>query len=143
MARDSQSPRDTHSILSSKESIRMRARADNLEWDARSLDGIGILGMKSQAKARKAKIVRLWIKVQEEEVLSEIENTKARDADHRETTSEGRKNYPRWVCSWWKGNKTVTRYVGSCSRKDQQDALEKAKRLNAGSPGAGDFKDEI
>jgi hypothetical protein len=109
MAHDYQSPRDTYSILSSKESIRMRARADNLEWDARPLDGIGILDMEPQAKARKAKIVRLWIKAQEEEVLSGIENTKVRDADHRETTSEGRKNYPRGVCSRRKGNKTVTR----------------------------------
>jgi 3-deoxy-D-arabino-heptulosonate 7-phosphate (DAHP) synthase len=32
--------------------------------------------------------------------------------------------------------------IGSCSRMDPQDAMEKAKRLKAEALGAGDFKDE-
>ena len=132
MARDSQNPRDTHSIHSSKESLSMRVRADYLEWDARSLGGMGIQGMESQANARKAKAAHLRKNAQEGEALSDIENTKVRAADHWKITSEGRKNYPLWVCSWRKGNKTVTKYIGSCSRMGQQEAL-----------GAGDFKDEI
>jgi hypothetical protein len=39
------------------------------------------------------------------------------------------KTYYRWYCSWYDGNKTVTKYLGSCSKMSKTDALEKAKSL--------------
>jgi hypothetical protein len=41
------------------------------------------------------------------------------------------KTYYRWYCSWHDGNKTVTKYLGACSKMSEAEALEKAKRLKA------------
>ncbi len=127
---------------SSKEARRLRARADDLEWEARSLAGMGLQGMDAQAESRNAKAAQLRRKAREEEALSEVESTEVRAVDHWKMTPEGRKNYPRWACSWRKGNKTGTLYIGSCSRMDRQEALEKARWLKAEALGAGDFEDE-
>jgi hypothetical protein len=39
------------------------------------------------------------------------------------------KTYYRWYCSWHDGNKTVTKYLGSCRKMNEAEALEKAKGL--------------
>ena len=39
------------------------------------------------------------------------------------------KTYYRWYCSWHNGGKTITKYLGSCRKMSEADALEKAKRL--------------
>ena len=41
------------------------------------------------------------------------------------------KIYYRWYCSWHDGKKTVTKYLGSCRKISETEALEKAKRLKA------------
>jgi hypothetical protein len=41
------------------------------------------------------------------------------------------KTYYRWYCSWHDGNKTVTKYLGACSKMSEAEAIEKAKRLKA------------
>jgi hypothetical protein len=37
--------------------------------------------------------------------------------------------YYRWYCSWHDGSKTVTKYLGSCRKISEAEALEKAKIL--------------
>ena|GEM_PF-2751804 len=39
------------------------------------------------------------------------------------------KTYYRWYCSWHDGSKTVTKYLGSCRKISEAEALEKAKIL--------------
>jgi hypothetical protein len=39
------------------------------------------------------------------------------------------KTYYRWYCSWHDGSKTVTKYLGSCRKISEAEALEKAKKL--------------
>ena len=39
------------------------------------------------------------------------------------------KPYYRWYCSWHDGSKTVTKYLGSCRKISEAEALEKAKIL--------------
>jgi hypothetical protein len=39
--------------------------------------------------------------------------------------------YYRWVCSWQEGDKTVTKYLGSCKKMSEADALRKARKLKA------------
>ena len=45
------------------------------------------------------------------------------------------KTYYRWYCSWHNGGKTITKYLGSCRKMSEAEALEKAKRLMAEVPG--------
>lgn len=41
------------------------------------------------------------------------------------------KIYYRWYCSWHDGRKTITKYLGSCRKMSEAEALENAKRLKA------------
>ncbi len=42
-----------------------------------------------------------------------------------------KKTYYRWVCSWQEGDRTVTKYLGSCEKMGEAEALEKARRMKA------------
>jgi hypothetical protein len=44
---------------------------------------------------------------------------------------EQKRAHYRWVCSWREGDKTVTKYLGSCRKISQAEALEKSKKLKA------------
>jgi len=44
---------------------------------------------------------------------------------------EQKRAHYRWACSWREGDKTVTKYLGSCRKISQAEALEKAKKLKA------------
>ena len=46
-------------------------------------------------------------------------------------TKKGMRIYYRWVCSWQEGDKTVTKYLGSCKKMSEADALRKARKLKA------------
>jgi len=46
-------------------------------------------------------------------------------------TKAGEKAYPYWVCSWREGSKVVTKYLGSCSKMSEGEALDKARRMKA------------
>jgi hypothetical protein len=39
--------------------------------------------------------------------------------------------YYRWYGSWHDGNKTVMKYLGSCRKMSEEEALEKARKLKA------------
>jgi hypothetical protein len=41
--------------------------------------------------------------------------------------------YYRWYCSWHDGKKTITKYLGSCRKMSEADALEKARKLRCSS----------
>lgn len=46
-------------------------------------------------------------------------------------TNKGERIYYRGFCSWQEGDKTVTKYIGSCGKMSEAEALEKAKKLKA------------
>lgn len=46
-------------------------------------------------------------------------------------TKKGERTYYRWVCSWHEGDKTVTKYLGSCKKMSQSEAMQKAKKMKA------------
>jgi hypothetical protein len=46
-------------------------------------------------------------------------------------TKNGERIYYRWVCSWQEGDKTVNKYLGSCKKMSEDEALRKARKLKA------------
>lgn len=50
-------------------------------------------------------------------------------------TKKGERTYYRWICSWQEGDKTVTKYLGSCGKMGEAEALEKAKGMKANELG--------
>jgi hypothetical protein len=50
----------------------------------------------------------------------------------RTRKGEGR-TYYRWVCSWQEGDKTITKYLGSCRKMSKTEALKMARMLKAES----------
>jgi hypothetical protein len=40
-------------------------------------------------------------------------------------TKKGERIYYRWMCSWQEGDKTVTKYLGSCKKMSEVEAFER------------------
>ena len=51
---------------------------------------------------------------------------------HTQRNKKGEtKTYYRWYCSWHAGGRIVTKYLGSCMKLSEAEALERAKRMMA------------
>jgi hypothetical protein len=46
---------------------------------------------------------------------------------------KGEEKIYRWYRSWHDGKKTITKYLGSCRKMSEADALEKARKLRCSS----------
>ena len=48
------------------------------------------------------------------------------------TTKKGeRREYLKWICYWREGGRVTKTYLGSCTKMDRHQALEKARDLKA------------
>jgi hypothetical protein len=65
------------------------------------------------------------------QIRARLEDLRVRRADYWKDTRKGRQNYPRWVCSWQEGDKIVTKYLGSCGKMGEGEALKKARQMKA------------
>ncbi len=46
-------------------------------------------------------------------------------------TKKGEKKYGRWLAGWREGDKVRKVYLGSCSKMNRAEALQKAKKMKA------------
>ncbi len=66
------------------------------------------------------------------EVHARLEDLTIRQAPIIKKIKKGEvRTYYRWLCSWREDGKVITRYLGSTKKMDQQQALEKARKLKA------------
>lgn len=87
--------------------------------------------MKPEAEARLEKANDLREQAQEFQKMARLEDISVRQVDYWKKTKKGDRNYPRLVCSWREGDKVITKYLGSCAKIGQAEALQKAKRLKS------------
>jgi hypothetical protein len=58
-----------------------------------------------------------------------LEDITVRQNPITKKTKKGEKTYFRWVCSWQVGDKTITKYLGSCANMSETEALETARKM--------------
>jgi len=108
----------------------LRAEARNLSREAGTLAVIE--GLEAEAAARQAQAKGLREEAERlQKTTARIEDLTARKADCWKDTKRGRRNYPRWVCSWQEGDKIITKYLGSYRKMGESEALQKARRMKA------------
>jgi len=108
----------------------LREEAHNLSQEAGTLASIE--GLEAEATARQERAKVLQQAVRELQSVARLEDLTVRQVDlWKDTQKKGRQNYPRWVCSWQEGDKIVTKYLGSCRKMGEGEALQKARAMKA------------
>lgn len=120
-----------HSTPSRISARKLMQDASRLSKEAKTLREIR--GMEAEAVARELQAAKLKEEAQKLLERARLEDVSVRQVDYWKDTKTGSKNYPRWVCSWQEGDKIVTKYLGSCKKMDQAEALEKARKLKTGA----------
>jgi hypothetical protein len=119
-----------HDTPARQQARKLREEAHKMSKDAKTLAGIE--GLESEAKARQEKAEGLREEARELQVLARLEDITVRQNPLIKRNAKGEeKTYYRWVCSWQEGDKTVTKYLGSCERMGQSEAFKKARNLKA------------
>jgi hypothetical protein len=119
-----------HTTPARKEAQVLRDKASTLSREALML--VGIEGAEDLSERKAAEAKELRDKARELDDVARLEDITVRQNPLTKRNKKGEeKTYCRWVCSWQEGSKTVTKYLGSCQKMSQADALEKARRLKA------------
>lgn len=118
-----------HDTASRAQARAARVRAHELTRQAHVLEGIDGAEDLAERKAAEAKGLRDQAK--ELQQKARIEDLSVRQESRVKRTKAGEKAYPYWACSWREGSKVVTKYLGSCSKMSEGEALDKARRMKA------------
>ena len=57
-----------------------------------------------------------------------LEDITVRESPITKQTKNGERIYYRWLCSWQEGDKTVTKYLGSCKKNEPGRSLAKGQK---------------
>lgn len=121
-----------------------RQKARELKEKAHSLSKEGqiladIEGMEPEAEARQEKAKELREQARALQEKARLEDISVRRSPITKRNKEGEERvYERWICSWQEGDRIITKYLGSCAKMSQLEALQKAKRLKAEALGIND-----
>jgi hypothetical protein len=119
-----------HDNPARQQARKLREDAHRMSKEAQTLTGIGGLG--SEAMARQEMAENLREESRELQRQARLEDITVRQNPLIKRNAKGEeKTYYRWVCSWQEGNKTVTKYLGSCKKMSQAEALKKARKMKA------------
>lgn len=119
-----------HTTPARKEAQELRDKASTLSRDAQALAGIE--GAEDLAEKKAAEARELRDKARELADVARLEDITVRQNPINKRSKKGEeKTYYRWVCSWQDGDKTVTKYLGSCAKMSKEGAMEKARRMKA------------
>lgn len=122
--------RMVHDTPARQKARELRENAHNLSREAGTLAGIE--GLEVEATARRERAKELQQAARELQSIARLEDLTVRRVDlWKDTQKKGRQNYPRWVCSWQEGDRIVTKYLGSCRRMGESEALQKARAMKA------------
>lgn len=119
-----------HTTPARKKAQELRDKASTLCREALTLAGIE--GAENLAERKAAEAKELTDKARELADVARLEDVTVRQNPLTKRDKKGEeRTYYRWVCSWQDGSKTVTKYLGSCQKMSQAEALEKARSLKA------------
>jgi hypothetical protein len=119
-----------HDTPSRREARRLKKSAKATLKEAQTLAGI------SEAEELAEQIATVAWKLKEKAEWLQ-ENARLEDLEVVEeplirTTKKGeRREYLRWICYWREGGRVKKTYIGSCTKMDRHQALEKARALKA------------
>ena len=126
--------RMVHDTPARQKAREMREEAHNMSREAGTLAGIE--GLEAEATARQERAKELQQEARKLQYRARLEDLTVRQVNlWKDTQKKGRQNYPRWVCSWQEGDRIVTKYLGSCRRMGEVEALEKARAMKAAALG--------
>jgi len=119
-----------HDTPARRKARELKDKARELEKDAATLAGIRETEELVEIKANRARDMK---KAAEDlNQSARLEDIGVRQNPITRKTKKGeRRIYYRWVCSWQEGDKTITKYLGSCKMMSEAEALQKARKLKA------------
>jgi hypothetical protein len=118
-----------HDTPARKKARELKEKARNLSREGGTLEGIE--GLEAEAGARQERAKALQQEARDLQLRARLEDLSVRPADHWKDTKKGKRNYPRWVCSWQEGDRIITKYLGSCRKMSEGEALQKARKMKA------------
>ena len=118
-----------HDTSARRKARKLRADARELEQEASILAGIRETKELGAIKASRAMKLRKAAKDLNQS--ARLEDITVRQNPITRQTKKGDRIYYRWLCSWQESDRTVTKYLGSCKRMSQAEALQKARLLKA------------
>ena len=118
-----------HDTPSRRKARELTTEARELEQEATTLAGIRETEKLGAMKAIRAKELRTVAKALNQS--ARLEDITVRLNPITKQTKKGERIYYRWVCSWQEGDKTITKYLGSCKKIGQAEAQKKAKKMKA------------
>ena len=118
-----------HDTPARRKARELKAVARELEQEAVILAGIREIEEIGAIKAIRAKELKAAAK--DLNLSARLEDVSVRQNPLTKPTKKGDRIYYRWLCSWQEGDKTVTKYLGSCKKMIKAEALRKARKLKA------------
>ena len=118
-----------HDTPSRRKARELKAEARELEQEAAILAGIreteelGAIRVNRSMELKKA--------AKDLNQSARLEDITVRESPITKQTKNGERIYYRWLCSWQEGDKTVTKYLGSCKKMIKAEALRNARKLKA------------
>ncbi len=116
-----------HDTPSRRKARELTAEARQLEHEASILEGIRETEKLGAIKANRA--MELKKEAKDLNQSARLEDITVRASPITKRTKNGERIYYRWLCSWQEGDKTVTKYLGSCKRMSEAEALQKARLM--------------
>ena len=118
-----------HDTPSRRKARELKAEARELEQEAFTLAAICETGELGAIKASRA--MELKKAASDLNQSARLEDITVRESPITKQTKNGERIYYRRLCSWQEGDKTITKYLGSCKKISEAEALGKAKKLKA------------
>jgi hypothetical protein len=118
-----------HDTPARRKARELKAKARKLEQEAAILAGIRETEELGAIKANRAKELKTAAKDLNQS--ARLEDITVRRNPLSKPTRKGDRIYYRWVCSWQEGDRTVSKYLGSCKKMSEAEALRKARKLKA------------
>ena len=118
-----------HDTPARRKARELTAEARPLEHEASILAGIHETEELGAIKANR--VMELKKAAKDLNQSARLEDITVRQNSITKQTRKGERIYYRWVCSWQEGDRTVTKYLGSCKKMSEADALRKARMLKA------------
>ena len=118
-----------HDTPTRRKARELKAEARELEQEAAILAGIRETVELGTIKANRAMELKKVAKDLNQS--ARLEDITVRQNPITKHTKKGERIYYRWVCSWQAGDKTVTKYLGSCKKMGEAEALQKARMLKS------------
>jgi len=118
-----------HDTPARRKARELRAEARELEKEAATL--AGIRETEELVAIKTSRAMELKKTAKDLNQSARLEDITVRQNPITKQTKKGDRIYYRWLCSWQEGDKTVTKYLGSCKKMGEDEALRKARMLKA------------